>query len=85
MNSLDSSNTPLEGGVGVPTHSLRGGVGTVQHPPQGGCWTVGTPPHRWGVPKKIRSTCLPVLTYTPNILLHPPIFEILENTLLVGL
>jgi len=31
-NSLDSSKTPLEGGVGVPTHSLRGGIGTIQHP-----------------------------------------------------
>jgi len=53
MNFLDSSNTPheggfgvgtLEGGVGVPSHSLRRGVETVQHPPQGGCSTVGTPP-----------------------------------------
>jgi len=47
MNYLNSSNTPLEGDVGVPTHSLRGGVGTVQHlkggveqfehPPYGEC------------------------------------------------
>jgi len=47
MNSLNSFNTPLEGGVEVPTHSLRGvlelsntplkgGVGQLEHPPVGG-------------------------------------------------
>jgi len=72
MYSLDSSNTPLEGGVG-----------TVQDPPQGGCWTVGTPPPIGGCSKNHAPHDLfNYITLHPlKILLHPPIFEILENTL----
>jgi len=53
-------------------------------PPQGGRWTVGTPPRREVLQKNSRSANLfnYINLHPPNILLHPPIFEILENTLI---
>jgi len=85
MNSVDSSNTPFEGVCWSSNTCLEGGCWNCPTPPpQGGCWIVGTNPHVGRVFQKNcaqRDLFNSINLHPPNILLHPPIFEILQNTL----
>jgi len=70
---LEFQHIPWGGVLELSNTPIKGGVGQLEHPPVGGF-----------VPKKIPApldlfTCINL--HPPNILLHPPIFEILENTL----